>query len=78
MDKPGPGGWAVLRRLSSEFEAELIGARLRAEGLRAVVLSQWDRSFGLLLGERAWVYVLVPPEDLERAEAMLARGEGGA
>ncbi|MCS7082240.1 MAG: hypothetical protein N2561_06065 [Bacteroidetes bacterium] len=72
MAAPSPEGWVVLRTFFGEFEARLVQGRLLAAGLPAVLLSQWDRSFGLLLGERAGIYVLVRSEDRQRAERFLA------
>lgn len=65
-------GWTTVFTSSTDYEADLVRDRLDASGLKAVVLTKRDHMFNLTVGDFARVYVLVPPEEVDAARAILA------
>jgi hypothetical protein len=70
-DPRGDGGGVVELTWVQPIEAEVIAARLRAEGIRATVGAD---SVYPSLTFASGVPVLVPAEDASRAEAILEEG----
>jgi hypothetical protein len=64
--------WIAVFNTSTDYEADLVRDRLDAAGLAAVVLTQRDHAFNLNVGDMAPVRVMVRPEDLEAARAVIA------
>lgn len=64
--------WVVVHDATTDFEADLVRDRLDDHGIPAVVLTQRDHAFNLNVGDLAPVRVMVRPEDLDRARALLA------
>ncbi len=63
--------WVVVFRSGTDYEADIVRDRLDDSGVDAVVLTQRDHAFNLNVGELAPVHVLVPPDQVQRAEAIL-------
>jgi len=63
--------WVSVFRTSTDYEADLVRDRLDDSGIPAVVLTQRDHAFNLTVGDLAAVHVLVPPEEVENAVALL-------
>lgn len=63
--------WVAVHTTSTDFEADLIRDRLDEAGVDAVVLTQRDHAFNLNVGDLAPVYVMVKPEDVERAREVI-------
>ncbi len=54
-------GWVSVFESGSDYEAEIVGDRLKENGLDVVVLSKRDHAFNLNVGAASGVYVLVQP-----------------
>lgn len=65
-------GWVSAFHGSTDFEADIVRDRLDEAGIPAVVLTQRDHSFNLNVGDLAPVHVMVKPEDLDAARAVVA------
>ncbi len=65
-------GWVTVFTTGTDYEADLVRDRLDDAGLSAVVLTRRDHAFNLNVGELANVWVLVPPDQVEEARAILA------
>ena len=63
--------WAIVRTVSTEFEARLMAGRLIAHGVPACVLSQVDSTRNFTVGALAVAKVFVPEALLDDAEAVL-------
>ena len=63
--------WVSIFRTGTDYEADLVRDRLDDSGISAVVLTQRDHAFTLNVGELARVHVMVPPEQVEDAVALL-------
>lgn len=55
-------GWVSVFESGSDYEAEIVGDRLKGNGFDVVVLSKRDHSFNLNVGAASGVYVLVQPD----------------
>jgi len=55
-------GWVSVFESGSDYEAEIVGDRLKENGLDVVVLNKRDHSFNLNVGAASGVYVLVQPD----------------
>lgn len=71
MDTRRYQGWVSVHRSGTDYEADLVRDRLDDSGIPAVVLTQRDHAFNLTVGEMAPVHVLVPPEQVSAARAVL-------
>jgi hypothetical protein len=65
-------GWVAVVQTTTDYEADLVRDRLDDAGIPAVVFTQRDHAFNLNLGDLAPVNVMVPPDQVERARAVLA------
>ncbi len=63
--------WISVYRTGTDYEADLIRDRLDDAGISAVVFTQRDHAFNLNVGDLAPVNVMVPPDQVERARALL-------
>lgn len=63
--------WVVVFRTGTDYEADIVRDRLDDAGIKAVVLTQRDHAFNLTVGDLAPVNVLVPPESVSEAAAIL-------
>lgn len=63
--------WSVIYEATTDYEGDLVRDRLDDNGIAAVLLTQRDHSFNLNVGDLAPVRVMVRPEDIERAQAVL-------
>ena len=63
--------WTVIFESGTDYESDLVRDRLDDAGLSAVVLTQRDHAFNLTHGDLAQVRVLVPPDQVEAALAVL-------
>lgn len=63
--------WIVVFKTSTDYEGDLVRDRLDDAGVSAVVLTQRDHAFNLNVGDLAPVNVLVPPDQVEDARAVL-------
>ena len=64
-------GWVSAFSCSTDFEADLVRDRLDEAGVSAVVLTQRDHAFNLNVGDLSPVHVMVPPQHLEAARAVV-------
>ena len=65
-------GWKTVFSSGTDYEADLVRSRLDDSGIPAVVLTQRDHALNLTIGDLAKVQVLVPPDRLDDARALLA------
>ncbi|MEM1057503.1 MAG: DUF2007 domain-containing protein [Bacteroidota bacterium] len=65
-------GWIAAFSTSTDFEADLVRDRLDEAGVSAVVLTKRDHAFNLNVGDLSPVYVMVPPDEAERAAEVLS------
>lgn len=63
--------WIVVLKTGTDYEADLVRDRLDDADIPAVVLTQRDHAFNLNVGDLAEVNVLVPPDRVEDAIALL-------
>jgi hypothetical protein len=63
--------WIVVLKTGTDYEADLVRDRLDDADIPAVVLTQRDHAFNLNVGDLAAVNVLVPPDRVEDAIALL-------
>lgn len=63
--------WIAVYRTGTDYEADLVRDRLDDAGIPAIVLTQRDHAFNLNVGDLAPVNVMVPPDQVERARALL-------
>lgn len=63
--------WIVVFKTSTDYEGDLVRDRLDDAGVSAVVLTQRDHAFNLTVGDLAPVNVLVPPDQVGEARAVL-------
>ena len=61
----------LLAEIGDSYEAELLAARLRAEGIDSQLTGEAEGPYRLTLGAMALTKVWVDEEDHERAEAVL-------
>lgn len=64
-------GWVSVFRTGTDYEADIVRDRLDDAGIPAVVLTQRDHAFNLTVGDLASVNVMVPPERVDEAAALL-------
>lgn len=63
--------WIVVLKTGTDYEADLVRDRLDDADIPAVVLTQRDHAFNLNVGDLAAVNVLVPPDRVQDAIALL-------
>lgn len=63
--------WIVVYKSGTDYDADIVRDRLDDAGIPAVVLTQRDHAFNLTVGDLAQVHVLVPPDHVEAARALL-------
>ncbi len=63
--------WTIVFSSATDYEADLVRDRLGNEDLRAVVLTHRDHSFNLNVGDLSGAHVLVEPQDVDKARAIL-------
>ena len=63
--------WVVVFKTSTDYEGDIVRDRLDDAGVSAVVLTQRDHAFNLTVGDLAPVNVLVPPDQVDEARAVL-------
>jgi hypothetical protein len=63
--------WVVVFQSGTDYEGDIVRDRLDDAGVPAVVLTQRDHAFNLNVGDLAAVNVLVPPDHVEAANAIL-------
>ena len=61
----------LLAEIGDSYEAELLAARLRADGIDSRLTGEAEGPYRLTLGAMALTKVWVTTEDRERAEAVL-------
>ena len=71
MTDPRYEGWIAVFQTSTDYEADIVRDRLDDAGIPAVVLTQRDHAFNLNVGDLASVNVMVPPERIDEAAALL-------
>ena len=64
--------WEEVFLCSTDYEAELVRARLEDAGIFSVLLNQRDHAFNLTQGSMAKVRVLVPKSLKAEASALLS------
>ena len=60
-------GWAVVKTVSYEHQAELISDQLQAAGIENTILSQKDHMNVVGVGDLSEIKILVPQEKLTQA-----------
>ncbi len=60
-------GWAVVKTVSYEHQAELISDQLQAAGIENTILSQKDHMNVVWVGDLSEIKILVPQEKLTQA-----------
>ncbi len=63
--------WVIVFECGTDYEADLVRDRLDDSGVDAVILTQRDHAFNLNVGDLSDVNVLVPPDQVEDAMAVL-------
>lgn len=63
--------WVVVFQSGTDYEGDIVRDRLDDAGVPAVVLTQRDHAFNLNVGDLAAVNVLVPPDQVAAANALL-------
>ncbi len=63
--------WVVVFQSGTDYEADLVRDRLDDAGMSAVILTQRDHAFNLNVGDLSEVNVLVPPDQVDDAVALL-------
>lgn len=63
--------WIIVFQSGTDYEADLVRDRLDDSGVDAVILTQRDHAFNLNVGDLADVSVLVPPDQVDDAVAVL-------
>ncbi len=71
MSTPKYQDWIVVFRSGTDYEADIVRDRLDDAGISAVVLTKRDHAFNLNVGDLADVNVLVPPDQVNDALALL-------
>ncbi|GAB5519201.1 MAG: DUF2007 domain-containing protein [Rhodothermales bacterium] len=65
-------GWIAAFTTNVTFEADIVRDRLADAGLSAVIMNKRDTSVMLNFGDNARINVMVPPDQVEEARALLA------
>ncbi len=65
--------WEEVYRCSTDYEAELVHARLEDIDIPSVILNQRDHAFNLTHGYLAKVKVLVPKSKIKLAREILSK-----
>lgn len=60
-------GWAVVKTVSYEHQAELISDQLQAAGIENTILSQKDHVNVVWVGDLSEIKILVPEDKLQQA-----------
>ena len=60
-------GWAVVKSVSYEHQAELISDQLQAAGIENTILSQKDHVNVVWVGDLSEIKILVPQDKLQQA-----------
>lgn len=63
--------WTVVFQSGTDYEADIVRDRLDDAGISAVILTKRDHAFNLNVGDLADVNVLVPPDQVDDAVALL-------
>ena len=63
--------WVVVFMSGTDYEADIVRDRLDDAGMSAVILTQRDHAFNLNVGDLSDVNVLVPPDQVDDAVALL-------
>lgn len=63
--------WVVVFQSGTDYEADIVRDRLDDAGMSAVILTKRDHAFNLNVGDLADVNVLVPPDQVNDALAVL-------
>ncbi len=63
--------WVVVFKSGTDYEADIVRDRLDDAGMSAVILTQRDHAFNLNVGDLSDVNVLVPPDQVDEAVALL-------
>jgi hypothetical protein len=63
--------WVAVFTSGTDYEADIVRDRLDDSGIPAVVLTKRDHAFNLTVGDLASVSVMVPPDRLDEALAIL-------
>lgn len=63
--------WVSIFSTGTDYEADLVRDRLDDNGIPAVVLTQRDHAFNLTVGDLASVHVMVQPQHVQDARAVL-------
>lgn len=63
--------WVVVFQSGTDYEADIVRDRLDDSGISAVILTKRDHAFNLNVGDLADVNVLVPPDQVNDAVALL-------
>lgn len=63
--------WIVVFKSGTDYEADIVRDRLDDAGISAVILTQRDHAFNLNVGDLSDVNVLVPPDQVDDAVALL-------
>lgn len=63
--------WIVVFQSGTDYEADIVRDRLDDAGISAVILTQRDHAFNLNVGDLSDVNVLVPPDQVDDAVALL-------
>ncbi len=60
-------GWAVVKTVSYEHQAELISDQLQSAGIENTILSQKDHMNVVWVGDLSEIKILVPQDKLQQA-----------
>lgn len=63
--------WVIVFQSGTDYEADIVRDRLDDAGISAVVLTHRDHAFNLNVGDLSDANVLVPPEQVNDAVALL-------
>ena len=64
-------GWISIFESGIDYEAEMVRDRLVDSGISAVLMTKKDRAFGLSVGSMSRIYVLVVPDEEQKARALI-------
>ncbi len=67
--------WEVVFTSAQDYEAEMVRSRLEEDGIPARVLSKADHALGINVGDLAVVQVLVHPDDVDDALAVVKQSD---
>ena len=64
-------GWISVHHTWTDYEADMVLGRLQTAGITAVIHSRRDHAYNLNVGAMSTIHVVVRPQDVEAARALL-------